>query len=215
MNELAKKDYVALGRAILCGEPLPSELIESVMRLADEGSRFWGKATQEDCRATFVWLIYPLGLWYLIIEDLKKWKYSEDSVQWQMAKKHRDALLSVIAPRVVGSILSGDADSILRLAWTIKTAQTIPSLGNLDGWDKSFKALARQLGMRNLKFQRKTQWLRALLPLWFLGFGELTYTEKCVVFEGIGIDEKMIPEEDTLRKFVSDHRIPALLRGIK
>jgi len=191
------KDYVALARTILQGETPHQELAQVMLDLANKTQNIWTGLAKSDPKATFAWLLFPLGVWYLALKDLKKGRYSIESPEAKVVFELRNAILSVVLPRIAKSLDVG--------------AKDIPDLGDLDKMDQAMLRLGRALGLPQKKFQKKTQRLRALLPLWSLGFGKLPYPEKVKIFEQAGLSESEVPEEDALRKFLSDHKVPALL----
>jgi hypothetical protein len=63
------------------------------------------------------------------------------------------------------------------------------------------------LGLPGRKFHKKTQRFRSLLPLWFVGFGDLSEAERNNVFEKIGLTDGEIPGAEALRKMLSFYRV--------
>jgi len=205
------KDYVALARTILQGETPHQELAQVMLDLTNKTQNIWTGLAKSDPKATFAWLLFPLGVWYLALKDLKKGRYSIESPEAKVVFELRNAILSVVLPRIAKSLDVGDHTAFSCLAAVIEFAKDIPDLGDLDKMDQAMLRLGRALGLPQKKFQKKTQRLRALLPLWSLGFGKLPYPEKVKIFEQAGLSESEVPEEDALRKFLSDHKVPALL----
>ena len=207
---LSKKDYVALGEAILKGKVPPKELMKSIGEFANKIQSLLLEVARGDPQATFLALIYPLGMWYLIREAAQEGRCPLDSPEAQAAARMISDVLSLVLPRVAISLATGDATSLSRLASVVEFARNIPDLGDLDQMEQSLRRLENALGLKKRKMQAKTKCLRALLPLWLLGFGRLSMSQRLEVLEQAGLSENEIPEDDNLRQFLSYHHVPAL-----
>src|SRR2546426_1424785 len=209
-KELSKKDYVALGEAIIKGKVPPKELIESIVDKVNKVHSLLLEVAKNDPQATFLALIYPLSMWYLIRSEIRERHHSLDSPGVQAAERMINSVLSIVLPRVAISLAVGDATSLSRLTSVVEFAKSIPSLGNLDQMEQSLRRLEKALGLKGRKLQARTKRLRALLPLWLLGFGRLPVSDRLEVLEQVGLSETDIPEDDNLRQLLSYYHIPAL-----
>ena len=221
MEGLTEPDYVVLGRLVLHGEA-PADvqsmraLAEVILKYTLKHQPTLLKATEgSDGRNTFIYLIFPLALIYGAIKALQQNRVEIDSPLIQAAKTLGETLLEIIGPKIGQSVLFGDAISIRRLAASMEVAQ---SIGNdptdhekIRQGERLREKLIGSIWGHKGKYQERTRRLRVLLPLWLWGFGRLTYVQQSKIFLQIGLSESEIPEEDTLRKFLSYYRIPSLL----
>lgn len=164
---------------------------------------------------TFIFLALPLSQIYKTGHEVKQDRISMDSELVQSAEKLAQTLLEIIIPKIAESVYCGDFKSIQRLAASMEFAQCLAAQGGETEQgsrnEESIDKLTNTIWGKKGKHQERTRRLRMLLPLWLLGFGRLSYVQQSRAFLEMGLSEAEIPEEDTLRKFLSYYRIPSLL----
>src|SRR5207245_4381393 len=124
------KDYVALARTILQGETPHQELAQVMLDIANKTQNIWTGLAKSDPKATFAWLLFPLGVWYLALKDLKKGRYSIESPEAKVVFELRNAILSVVLPRIAKSLDVGDHTAFSCLAAVIEFAKVITAIGD-------------------------------------------------------------------------------------
>ncbi len=209
MNRLPGKDYVAVARFLLYGEAPPQNLTGSLLDLINKPQTKLLDRAKINPKAIFIWLVSFLSLWYRAQEDLKKGRLSPDSPEIKALANGMKVVHSVIGHGVLGSVTIGDAEPLFALATVVNAAQNISKAKGFERPEQLMRPVLKALGFKGMKSQKKTQRLRSLLPLWCLGFGQLTYEQQGEILLQAGLSEAEIPEQDTLRQFLHYYGIPA------
>jgi hypothetical protein len=213
--EYSEEEYLALAKALLGGELDQANLrgpIGDAAKLAFDSSLL--PADQGES-VTFVRLLNALVIWYAARDDLQRGRVPMDSPQALAAERLIREILSICGPRLAESLATGDYKAFHKLAAVMEAAQKIPSLGDQTAHDKSTEFVSNALGLKARKPQKKTGRIRSLLPLWVLGFGDLSQSKRFKILEKAGLKVEEIPEDDALRQILSYYEIPNIRRTVR
>jgi hypothetical protein len=209
----SKKDYAALGRTLLHGEPPPEQLKEPLTTLAIELHSLL-LDTSNPRAALLVWLL-PFSLWYMALEGIHAKRLPARTPQIKAIANSMKVATQILLPKIGRALAVGDARSLSQLAVVVDTARTLASVKDVSKGRRAIARLFRVLGVKGGKRHKNTERLRALFPLWSLGMGQLSYEEKCEVFQGVGFADAEIPEDDALRQMLSYYSIPKVVKALE
>jgi hypothetical protein len=209
----SKKDYAALARTLLHGEPPPEQLQEPLTTLAIELHSLL-LDTSNPRAALLVWLL-PFSLWYLALEDIHAKRLPVKTPEIKVIANSMKVATQILLPRIGRALAVGDARSLSQLAAIVDTARTLASVKDVREGRRVIARLFRVLGLKGGKRHKRTERLQALLPLWYLGMGQLTYWEKCEVLQGVGFAGADVPDDDALRQMLSYYSIPKVVKALE
>lgn len=203
-------EYLAVAKALLGGDFDTVNLARPLREL--QAYAFQPISLPEDPKesdSVFL-MLRSLSVWYAIRDDLEHGRFPADSSPVKAADIFANHIVSICAPQMVSFLIAGQHEAFRKLAAIIEAAKTVPPLGDQRSQDKKLQSVRKALGLTTRKPHKATDRIRLLLPLWRLGFGDLSPTKRYEILEKAGLEAKEIPDDDAMRQRLTYYKIPAL-----
>ena len=210
----SESEYLALAKAFLGGDFDKNNLERPLRGFQNYAFQQISSPDDQGEVKSFSTLLRSLSVLYVAMEDLKKGRFPIDSPQAKAAERLADEIVSIYAPIMISSLMTGQHEAFKRLAAVVEAAKTIPPIGDQTSHDKRLQLVCKALGLKMRKPHKATGRIRLLLPLWTIGFGDLPQMKRYEILEKAGLEPKEIPEDDALRQLLTYYKIQALRKSL-